>query len=77
MRVATINQVLVGAGLLFFGGPVVWANTAPEVTNVTAAQTRLRQLFLGGWRFRRLRGVFREFWGRCGRNVVPLSTGCE
>jgi|GEM_PF-6700111 len=36
---------------------------------------RLLQLFLGGWRFQRLRGVLWGISGMCGRNVVPLSTG--
>ncbi|MGB2984742.1 MAG: SUMF1/EgtB/PvdO family nonheme iron enzyme [Phycisphaerae bacterium] len=38
MRKTMLYRLCVGAGLLIFGGPAVWANTAPEVTNVTAAQ---------------------------------------
>ena len=38
MRRTIMYRMCVGTGLLIFGGPAVWANTAPEVTNVTAAQ---------------------------------------
>ena len=38
MTRARMNLLSVGAGLLVFGGPAVWANTAPEVANVAAAQ---------------------------------------
>ena len=37
-RKRIISQMCVGAGLLIFGTPAVWGNTAPEVTSVTASQ---------------------------------------
>ena len=38
MRRTLLYRLCVGAGLLIFAGPRAWANSPPEVTNVTAAQ---------------------------------------
>ena len=38
MNKAIVYQLCVGVGLLTLGNSAVWANTPPEVTNVTAAQ---------------------------------------